>query len=141
MGIREALRKPGGVALAITTVLLVITAFVALWPVSNGRGTDCGSWLLQGDGQARLADSRQSGIDLEENSREGLRSAMGLGDGPVIRVNRAGEVASCARERGEMTPTITALALISGVALVVALVRRYQPRSDGGGPAQDTTPA
>lgn len=112
-----------------------------LWPVSNGSGTYCGSWLLQDDGQARWADMQQREADSQENFKNGMRSAMGLDDGPVIRVDRANEAARCARLRGEKTPLVTTFAFVTGIALVVALVRRYQPRSGGDGSVQDATSA
>lgn len=139
MGIREALKRPGGTTLAITTILVILTAVAMLWPVSNGTGTHCGSWLLQDDGQARLADINQREADNLENFRNGMRSTMGLDDGPVIRVNRANTAARCANERGEMTPIVATLAIASGIALVVGLIRRYQPA--GGTRRSPDTPS
>jgi hypothetical protein len=121
--------QPGRLFLIASAMLLVIAVAFAFWPVDNSQGTDCGSWALKDDSSAAAKDSD---FDLGDTTKDLTRAladrylgdnsaeSLGLGD-------NTSQVQACASARGDQTSEIVIFGLAGAAALVVGLIRRYQP--------------
>lgn len=102
--------KPGRGALALAVLAFIMTALVAFWNVDNQDGIHCGSWISPNDSHAKIADLEDY-ADPRYFSNDRQRT-------------------DCAEARKDRTPILVALAALTVAALVVGILRRYQP---GGG--------
>ncbi|CAM3536079.1 hypothetical protein TSOC111612_01340 [Tsukamurella ocularis] len=104
MKLKEFWRAPGGKALSVAAVGVVLVAVYALWPLTNPYGTACGSWLFPDDSKASLED-------------------FGIFESTTYQVD------GCQNTRSGSTGYVLFLAGVTVVALVVGLIQRYKPRT------------
>ncbi|MFA5707952.1 hypothetical protein [Mycolicibacterium sp.] len=123
--------QPGGKALALAIVALILTAYFALWNINNRDGIVCGSWLAPTDTHTARADAEAN----SEASRRGLRSALleSGGDLDTARMRnyrQSTQADACEDARDARTPAV----VLSGAAVVVlfavGMVQRQRPRTD-----------
>ena len=120
--------KPGNGVLAVAAVLFVATALFALWNVDNRDGIACGGWMFPNDSWAKSADASQS----SDNAMDAYRSSL-LGGRYAGDPTSTEQVDACAAARGERTPFVIVLGVATLAALVVGVLRRYQPRGTSDG--------
>lgn len=115
--------------LTIAAVLFVATALTALWPVSNSNGTDCGSWVERNDTKAAYEDAKSvSKVDS-------ILGQYGSSYRDLVGEKNTAEVDKCHAARDAKNFPLTLLAVGTGAALVVGIIRRYQPA--GGRASED----
>ncbi|MCK0519594.1 hypothetical protein [Williamsia sp. DF01-3] len=121
--------QPGRVFLIAAAILLVVAAAFAFWPVDNSQGTGCGSWALKDDSSAAAKDSEFNLGDTTKDLTRALAdrylgdnsaNSLGLGD-------NTSQVQACESARGDQTNEVVIFGLAGAAALVVGLIRRYQP--------------
>lgn len=112
-----------GRAFVIALVALLLTATVALWPVTNTYGTDCGSWIGANDTKAAVQDA-ESNSDYASTA---LTDAV-LGNGYSPSRTTTQEVDACHAARATRTPVVAIFGLIT-VALLIsgAALKRNEP--------------
>jgi hypothetical protein len=121
--------QPGRIFLIAAAILLVVAAACAFWPVDNSQGTDCGSWALKENTSAAAKDAD---FDLGDTTKDLTRALADryLGNNSAESLGLAktsSEVQACASARGDQTSEIVIFGLLGGAALVIGLIRRYQP--------------
>ena len=113
--------KPGNRALAIAALMFVMTAWAALWNVDNRDGVHCGSWLSPNDQNAVAAD-----YDYAESRRK---------EHPTNFYSSTEQVESCAKAHEGREQLLIVFTVVALAALVLGVIRRYQPRGAPSGPA------
>ena len=98
--------NPGGKAFTVAVAAICFAAVMALWPITNAYGTNCGTWIFPSTSGAAAEDA--------------TANFGGLG----TRTTR--EVDSCHTARGQQAPNV----LIFTVAAIVFAVAGFaQQRS------------
>ena len=121
--------QPGRVFLIAAAILLVVAAAFAFWPVDNSQGTGCGSWALKDDSSAVAKDAEFNLGDTTKDLTRALADRY-LGDNSANSLglsDNTSQVQACESARGDQTSEIVIFGLAGAAALVVGLIRRYQP--------------
>lgn len=113
--------QPGKSALALAAAAFLITALMALWPVTNSYGTDCGMWIENNTSKAAYEDAKYKSAHYEA----------------YLGKDRTAEVDGCTSERNSRTPLLIVTGIATLALLTVGLIRRYQP---SGGRAEARPP-
>ena len=129
MNLSKRAGQPGRVFLIAAAILLVVAAAFAFWSVDNSQGTDCGSWALKDDSSAVAKDAEFNLGDTTKDLTRALADRY-LGDNSADSLgldDNTSQVQACASARGDQTSEIVIFGLAGAAALVVGLIRRYQP--------------
>lgn len=120
------LERPGNVALPLAALLFFAAVIIALLPVKYD-GVDCGSWAAQNNSAAELADANQNLTNSQNQLGSALLNDSDTYGGTASHSTYAAD--GCADARGNYTVGVAIFAILAIVALVVGVIRRYQPRS------------